>query len=382
MSVWDSLSGSRSATGLARQIAGDEVAHSWLLLGPPGAGKRVAAMAMAAAVNCPEETGVGCGHCSSCERIARRRHPDVHHVAPEGPLIPVDQIRESVIPEAARSPFEGRRKVFIIEEAERMNDAAQNALLKTLEEPQPDTMFVLISDREDELLETIQSRCRIVRLEPLSTERVIEILEAQGATSEDARIAASVAAGDPELAARVAFDPVFLERRRLWASIPGRLDSAVSALDAAAEIVDQGRKVAKDREREQKQEVVDLAEAMGEGRGTAQARNALAKRHKREVRRAEEDALGEALEFLATFYRDVLALRSGALDGIVNADLVDELRPWAGGDVADIAFVCAVERCIQARESLTHNANVPLAIEAAVLDVARLVPPPSGIRVG
>jgi DNA polymerase-3 subunit delta' len=337
---------------------------------------------MAAAVNCPEETGVGCGHCSSCERIARRRHPDVHHVAPEGPLIPVDQIRESVIPEAARSPFEGRRKVFIIEEAERMNDAAQNALLKTLEEPQPDTMFVLISDREDELLETIQSRCRIVRLEPLSTERVIEILESQGASADDARIAAAVAAGDPELARRVAFDRGFLERRRLWASIPGRLDSAVSALDAAAEIVDQGRKVAKDREREQKQEVVDLAEAMGEGRGTAQARNALAKRHKREVRRAEEDALGEALEFLATFYRDVLALRSGAIDGFVNADLVDELRPWAKGDVADIAFVCAVERCIQARESLTHNANVPLAIEAAVLDVARLVPPPSGIGVG
>ena len=379
MSVWDSLSGSRTATGLARQLAGDEVAHSWLLLGPPGAGKRVAAVAMAAAVNCPQEPGVGCGHCSSCERIARQRHPDVHHVVPEGPLIAVDQIRESVIPEAARSPFEGRRKVFIIEEAERMNDAAQNSLLKTLEEPQPDTMFVLISDREDELLETIRSRCRVVRLEPLSSDRVIEILESQGATPEQARVAASIAGGDPELARRVAFDGNVGERRSLWASIPARLESAVAALDAAAEVVDQARKAAKDREREQKQEVVELAEALGEGRGTAAARNALAKRHKREVRRAEEEALGEALDFLATFYRDVLAARNGADATLVNADLVDQLRGWAEGDVADIALLCASERCIEARESLTHNANVPLAIESALLEVARLVPPPSSI---
>lgn len=376
MTVWDALSGSRTASGLARQIASDEIAHSWLLLGPPGAGKRVAAVAMAAAVNCPEEPGVGCGRCSSCERIARHRHPDVHHVVPEGPLIPVDQIRESVIPEAARSPFEGRHKVFVIEEAERMNDAAQNSLLKTLEEPQPDTMFVLISDREDEVLETIRSRCRIVRLEPLSTERVVDILVAQGVAPDRAQVAASLAAGDPELARRVAFDDNLGERRSLWASIPRRLDSAVSALDAAAEIVDQARKAAKDREREQKQEVVDLAEALGEGRGTTAARNALAKRHKREVRRAEEEALGEALDFLATFYRDVLAVRSGANHVLVNVDLVDDLRRWADRDVADIALLCAVERCIEARESLTHNANVPLAIEAALLDVARLVPPP------
>ncbi len=374
MSVWDGLTGSRAAAGLARQIASDEVAHSWLLLGPPGAGKRVAAVAMAAAVNCPEQPGIGCGRCSSCERIARHRHPDVHHVVPEGPLIAVDQIRESVIPEAARSPFEGRRKVFVIEEAERMNDAAQNSLLKTLEEPHADTMFVLISEREDELLETIKSRCRVVRLEPLSRERVVEILESQGAAPEQARIAATIAAGDPELARRVAFDDNLKERRSLWASIPARLESAIAALDAAAEIVDQGRNAAKDRERDQKQEVTELADALGEGRGTAAARNALAKRHKREVRRTEEEVLGEALDFLASFYRDVLALRRGAPDGIVNADFVDELRTWADADVADIALVCAVERCIEAREALTHNANVPLTIEAALLDVARLAP--------
>jgi DNA polymerase III subunit delta' len=373
MSVWDSLSGSRSITGLARQLSSDEVAHSWLLLGPGGAGKRVAALAMAAALNCEVEPGVGCGSCSSCDRIQRRAHPDVHHIVPEGPLIPVDQIRDLVIPEASRSPFEADRKVFVIEEAERMNDAAQNSLLKTLEEPQPDTVFVLISDREDELLETIRSRCRIVRLEPISSDHVVEVLEKQGAAKEEAELAARVAGGDLEVARSLAFDGATKERRKLWSTIPTRLTSAVACLDVAGEIVDQARGAAKDREVEQKQEVAELAEAMGEGRGTAAARNALAKRHKREVRRAEEEVLGEALDFLASFYRDVLAGRRGALDDVINVDCSDTLQMFADSDTADAALLAGTERLIAARESLTRNANVPLAIEAALLAVGRSI---------
>lgn len=378
MSVWDPLKRSRAATGLARQMASGEVAHSWLLLGPPGAGKVAAALAMAASVNCPEEPGVGCGRCSSCDRISRQRHPDVHHVVPEGPLIPVDQIRETVIPEAARSPFEGHRKVFIVEEAERMNEAAQNSLLKTLEEPQPDTMFVLVSDREDEVLETIRSRCRIVRLEPVSFDDVVDVLRSEGAEAEEAHTSARIAAGDLDLARKAAFDQAFLERRRLWATIPTRLVSAVDCLDAASEIIDAGRSAAKDREREQKNEVAELAEALGEGRGTATARNALAKRHKREVRRAEEEVLAEALDYVAGFFRDVLVARRGSLDDVVGADVVEEIRRWVGSDASDAALLAAVERCVAARESLTRNANVPLAIEAALLAVGRLVPPPAG----
>ena len=129
MNVWASLEASRSAAGLARQVAAGEIAHAWLLLGPAGSGKRTTAVAIAASLNCSVEPGVGCGQCSSCGRIQRGRHPDVHHVVPEGPIIPVDIIREIIIPEASRSPFEGRFKMFIIEEADRMNESAQNALL-------------------------------------------------------------------------------------------------------------------------------------------------------------------------------------------------------------------------------------------------------------
>ena len=383
MNVWNKLDRNRIVEGLARQVASGEVPHAWLLLGPSGSGKRSAALAMAAALNCTEEPGVGCGTCSTCARIMRRAYPDVHHIAPEGPLIPVDVIRETVIPEAARSPFEGHRKVFIIDEAERMNDAAQNAILKTLEEPQPDTIFVLISDNEGELLETIRSRCRIVRFAPVSEVRIIELLRDDGAPQETALLAARLSEGDFERARQFIEDPAMLERRRTWIGMAGRLQSSVDALDAAAEVIAITKETVKEREGTQKHEITALAEAMGEGRGTAAARNALANRHKRELRRLQEDVLGEALATLASFYRDVLALRRGAVEGIVNLDLIDELRPWAENDAAsDGALLRAVDRCLETRGRFEHNPNATLHIEATLLDLARLVPPPISVPSG
>ena len=383
MNVWNKLDRNRIVEGLARQVASGEVPHAWLLLGPSGSGKRSAALAMAAGLNCTEEPGVGCGTCSTCARIMRRAYPDVHHIAPEGPLIPVDVIRETVIPEAARSPFEGRRKVFIIDEAERMNDAAQNAILKTLEEPQPDTIFVLISDNEGELLETIRSRCRIVRFAPVSEARIIELLRDDGASQETALLAARLSEGDFERARRFIEDPAMLERRRTWIGMAGRLQSSVDALDAAAEVIAITKETVKEREGTQKHEITALADAMGEGRGTAAARNALANRHKRELRRLQEDVLGEALATLGSFYRDVLALRRGAVEGIVNLDLVDELRPWAENDaVSDGALLRAVDRCLETRGRFEHNPNATLHMEATLLDLARLVPPPVSVSSG
>lgn len=374
MSVWKALEGSRAAEALAAQITADEVAHAWLLLGPAGSGKRPAAQAMAAALNCTVEPGIGCGECSACLRIMRRRFPDVHHIVPEGPLIPVDTIREQVIPEASRSPFEGRYKVFIIEEAERMNPHAQNSLLKTLEEPQPETVFILISSRPEDLLDTIQSRCRLFRLEPVDEQTIVEVLSREGATHEQALLAARVSEGDLERARLLAFDDAALERRRRWLALPRRLTSSVDALDAGAEVVAAAKGVTKSLEKHQKQEIAELAEAMGEGRGTGGARNALVKRHKRELRRAEEQVLAEALLTLASFFRDVLAVRNGGDEGIANLDALADLHRWAESSASDASLVAAIERCVWARASLLKNANVPLALESALVDLARLVP--------
>lgn len=379
MNIWDKLHRSRSLEGLARQVASGEIPHAWLLLGPSGSGKRAAAKAVAAALNCPEQPGVGCGVCSTCARIVRGRHPDVHHIVPEGPLIPVDVIREMVIPEAARSPFEGHHKVFVIEESDRMNEAAQNAILKTLEEPQPDTAFLLLSANEEEVLPTIHSRCRVVRLEPVSESRIVELLEEDGAEPDRALLSARLSDGDFERARHLAEDEVVLARREGWLSLVGRLLSPVDAMDAAEEVIKLTRAAVKEHESLQKEEVQELAEAMGEGRGTAAARNALAKRHKRELKRLEEELLGEALGTLASFYRDVLAVRRGASESVTNLDRLDLLEGWAGSETDDASLVAAIERLVTTRTALAQNANVPLAIEAALLYVADRVSPPASV---
>jgi DNA polymerase-3 subunit delta' len=380
MSVWNGIDVSRPIAALAAQIRKEDVPHAWLLAGPRGSGKRSAAVAMAAALDCEVEPNVGCGRCSACLRISRHRYPDVHHVVPEGPLIPVATIREQVIPEAYRSPFEGRRKVFVIEEAERMNPEAQNALLKTLEEPQPDTVFILISDRSEELLDTVRSRCRTIHLEPVPETRIVELLTAEGASPAEALLAARLSDGDIEMARAFAFDEDTRERRRLWLSIPRRLASPLDALDAAAEIAAEAKEAVKVRERGQKAEIEELADAMGEGRGTATVRNALLKRHKRELRRLEEQVLGASLYTLASFYRDVLALRRGGTEAVANTDVLDELQGWADADASDSAILRAVETCVATRTSLTTNANPALAIEAALVEVATLVPPSSRLH--
>ena len=369
MSVWKPFAGMAGAERVGAQLAAGEISHAWLLTGPRGSGTRGVAFAMAAALVCEKGAGAGCGECSACTRALRDRHPDVHHIQPEGVIIPVDVIRESVIPEAARSPFEASYKVFLLEDADRMNDAAQNALLKTLEEPQPDTVFVLVSDHEEEVLETIRSRCRVVRLEPVPLERVTALLVQAGAAPEDAARAAALSDGDVDRARALAFDEEVRRRLVLWRSIPERLASPLDALDAAAEILAEAKAAAKAREKQQKVEVVALAEAMGEGRGTSTARNALAKRHRRELRRGEEEVLLEALGAIGSFYRDVLAARSGA--SYVDGDR----RRWAEAPVSDAALVAAVARCAETSGTFAFNANAALAIEATLVEIAALVPP-------
>ncbi len=381
MTVWDALGPSPIIDALARQLATGATAHAWLLVGPAGAGKRPAAVAMAAALNCLNEPDRGCGECSSCLRILRRRFPDVHHIVPEGPIIPVDVVRETIVPEAARSPFEGRTKVFIIEEAERMNPAAQNALLKTLEEPHEDTVFVLISEDEDELLQTIRSRCRLIRLDAISEARLIDLLERQGVAPDVALVAARVAEGDLERALELATDGSSASRRRTWLDLPRRLSSPMDAMDGAADVLAAARAAVKELEAVHKSEAEELAEILGERRGTAAARNALAKKHRRELRRREEEVLGEALDTLGSFYRDVLVARRGGAEAITNIDRTDEIQRWAQGGAPDAALVAAIARCVDTRAALLRNANPSLQIEAVLVEIARLVPVESTVGV-
>jgi DNA polymerase-3 subunit delta' len=187
---------------LSRAIAHNRLPPSLLLAGPAGIGKRRVAMGVAATVNClqpretPELERDACGECTSCRRIARGVHPDVILIEPgDSGTIKIEQVRD-VIDRAGYRPFEGRRRVVVIDEADALVAPAQNALLKTLEEPPSASVFILVSSMPDALLATVLSRCPKLRFGPLSPQEVADVLVRDHEYSEsDARAAAVDADG-------------------------------------------------------------------------------------------------------------------------------------------------------------------------------------------
>jgi DNA polymerase-3 subunit delta' len=207
---------------LARSIARDSLPPSLIFAGPTGVGKRLTATALAQALNCDksvagQQSAVGspslapspqsltpspqpletdaCGTCASCARIARGVHADVLVLEPgDSGTIKIEQVREAV-DSAAYRPFEGRRRVVIIDEADTLVPAAQNALLKTLEEPPSLSVFILLTARPDVLLPTVRSRCQRLDFRPLSPNEIALALVARGQTETEARAVAATADG-------------------------------------------------------------------------------------------------------------------------------------------------------------------------------------------
>ena len=187
---------------LARAIVSDSLPPSLLFAGPRGVGKRRVAIALAQTLNCLESVQGdvfqtdACGHCAACSRIGRGMHPDVLVVEPDDTgSIKIEQVRE-VVDRAQYRPFEGRRRVVIVDEADAMGFPAQSALLKTLEEPPPASVFVLVSSTVDSLLSTVLSRCYRLRFGPLAVEEIVKMLmNDHGRTEPEARALAVDADG-------------------------------------------------------------------------------------------------------------------------------------------------------------------------------------------
>ncbi len=198
-------------TLLRRALVRNETRHAYLFLGPEHIGKMTLARAFAQALTCEhfsDEFGLGaCGQCRSCRLAAAGMHPDHRFFAPAGSQLLIDQIRE-VVREAALSPVESRFKVFILTDFERANVNAANALLKTLEEPSATTRIILISHQPSGLLDTIISRCQLLRLRPLPEETITAALvERFGLEAESARRLARLSNGRIGRAFELAQDP-------------------------------------------------------------------------------------------------------------------------------------------------------------------------------
>ncbi len=277
-------------------LAKRQVHHAWLFHGPDGVGKELAAMGFAQALVCTEAPSVGCGKCAACTRVANRNHPDVTWVMPEAEQVErgisgrsdftatpsrdirIDQVRKLQERLAFRA-LEAPHKVALFITAHAMNQPAQNALLKTLEEPPRDTILILVSSAPDKLLPTIRSRCSKAAFGPLPLEFIAQKVKAAAKKKDavDDVLAHQIAAmASGSLARALALDPSALARRK--------------------EIIESFEKLVPD----DAGAWIALAEVLGEDRPTAEA----------------------SLDVLQVWFRDVALAQVGS-EALINLDLKD-----------------------------------------------------------
>jgi DNA polymerase III subunit delta' len=307
-SIWDMVVGHDEAVAMLKDaVAGGRVTHAWLFTGPPGIGKLHTARVFAAALNCPAG---GDGTCDTCRRILRGVHPDVHLIVPEGDNLLVEDVR-AVREEASRTHHEAPTAVFILDEADRMTEAAANALLKVLEEPPPEVVFILVVRSAEALVGTVPSRARTLPFVSLS------LAELTAALDDDLQLvpdqttwAAAASHGRLARARSLLTDEAARTRRSTVLDLTERLASGQpsDALAAAATVVAIADEVAAAARTRQEREVAELEEAFGTGRGTGALRKRLETRHRRELRRVRFDAIRDSLADLLGAYRDIALL--------------------------------------------------------------------------
>ena len=351
-SVWDRLVGQERTAALLQRAA-ERPVHSYLLVGARGSGVEDAARCFAAALVAPDDE-------RAADLALRGMHPDIVEFEPDGPGFPVKElVRQQIIPEASRSPIEGERKVVVLYEAERLNANAAvsaNALLKTIEEPPPRTVMLLVTSAPDELPETVRSRCQRIDLSPLSDAAIRDALERGGVPGEQATLAASLAGG--QLGRARALAGPMADVRHAFVSATGLLDGRAGTAVAAAESIGEVLKAAvtamEARQAEEAEALAAELESAGyPDRARTALANRLADRHKREHRAARRRALAEGIAALETVYRDTLGGADAPRRNVDREVLA----------VAPAAAAAALDACRYARESLERNPNEGLLLE-------------------
>jgi DNA polymerase-3 subunit delta' len=342
------LGSDRSITMLRSALRTQNLAHAYLFVGPPGVGKHTMALAFAMALNCEADPPAGqdcpdvpCGICASCSRIARGTHPDIVEVNLETQALalgestgrsktgPAKELRIDVIRDMQSTvglkPHSARVKVYIIGDAERLNEEASNCLLKTLEEPPAHTILILLAPDVSTVLPTISSRCFVVPVRPVARQALATALQAHwGAEPEQAEVAAALSDGRAGYAVGLLDERDRLQRRR----------KALEELSLLA-----GAPVA---------ERVNVATRLAKMFTDARAE------------------LYDMLDTWESWWRDVMLLASSASELVINVDQVAALKSVAAKNSPSRA-AGAIELIHRTRQQLLENVNPRLALEALAL---------------
>ena len=347
---------------LAHAVLEGRLSHAYLFVGAPGAGMEEAAEALAMCVVCPNG---GDGTCGECIRVRHRTHPDVRFVEPGGVAgYRIEQVRE-LVADVALTPRRAKGKAYILGRAELLRGSAANALLKTLEEPPAGVLFVLLARSEDAVLPTIASRCQEVPFRVVPAEDAVRVVVRRaGVEPGRARIALSVAQ-TPEAACRLLGSPTRLELRRTvvrtLAELPA--DDAWDVLVAARGLVSACQAPLEDVRLAQKEQADAAADYL-----SPKAARDLSEAASRELSAKGRSSMMEALAAAESFLRDVLFVRVGAGQDIVNADVEDAVRRLAAG-TDEQGALAALAACRQAASDLSRNVTPQLAFEAMLIAI-------------
>lgn len=373
--VWRDVVGQEETVATLQRAVADPAAmtHAWLFTGPPGSGRSTAARAFAGALLCP--TG-GCGECRECRTAVDGTHADVDVLATEALSIGVAAARD-LVQLAGRSPSVGRYRIILVEDADRLTEQSGNALLKALEEPTPRTVWLLCAPSLEDVLITVRSRSRHVRLRTPPVAEVARLLQRRdGIDPGMATYAARAAQSHIGLAKRLATDEGARIRRRDTITMAARIRGVSDAVGAAADLL-QIAEQERDRTLEargaaEKQRLLETLGADPSARTQpphirAQV-TALEKDQKTRATRFTRDMIDRALVDLLSVYRDALVLHAGSPVALVNEDarpIVEEVARAFSGE----GLLVAMEAIATARERIAANVAPLLALEAMAVSL-------------
>ena len=368
MSVFDELVGQDDVVTQLKYAlhSPGAMTHAWLFTGPPGSGRSNAARAFAAAlISGGEEPN------DVTARVLKGHHESLTIMSTQKSVIAIDEVRE-LVTRAQSAPMNSPWRVVIIEDADRMSERTANVLLKAIEEPPPHTVWLLCAPSPIDVLTTIRSRCRPVRLRIPSRDAVAQLLMERDHVDEDrAKWAAAVAQNHIGRAKYMALNESAGEERRQILAIPGKLSSVGATIRLAGRIVDEAAETAKSRVEERNaSERADLMATLGvesEKSIPASARSQVRKleeEQKRRSVRARNDELDRIFLELMSLYRDILMHQLGIREGWINAGEVDLIAEQANRDGPDTTLL-RIDAITEARRRLQTNMSPVLIVESA-----------------
>jgi DNA polymerase III subunit delta' len=340
--------------------------HAYLFSGPAGSGKRTVARAFASALL----TDGAADPAAAAVRVAHGAHPDLTWVAPASAAgILVGDIDEAVVAGAARTPFEARRRVFVIEDADELNDQAANRMLKTLEEPPSFAHLILLTSRPAEMLPTIASRCQPVRFDAPSVDEIAARLERHGVEPGSAAACARLGLGDASRALALALGTGPALRAGAEAVAHGALRDEIADRPWTA-LIEQARSAGA-RAANEVEEALESQLQYAIKKDHARMRREAGERGKRAARRAQTAALDRGLALIGLWLRDVACVLDGAPELVHHSDRAAQLDADAALGAGAAQLRAGQDLVEETRASLQLNPNEELALDALGSRLAR-----------